>query len=175
MNKDFSNSIKNGFKFLGIYQIIGGLIGGIWTIIYTIQLRNLFFIGLCLIPVFLYAYSIIAGVLLLQKKSSGLTHSTINQFLQLVGISILGWSYRYFSGLFLTIDLDLTNSFGIGFHLGISNWLLAIHSEERTIFLNINLIALFLVVYISKLKVKVHTAWMQEQVERIGESVEPLV
>ena len=172
MKNNYSSQIVTGFNFLGIYQILGGIIGFVLSFIF-IQFAQLSLLALLLVlgAFFLFSYSIFCGVLLLKKKPSGLRHSTINQFLQLFMFSILGYSFKYASGVFLALGFDITNDFIFNLNFGISNWQIEINSGSQTLSLGFNFVALILIFYISKLKIKVQTQWMQDQISEIGESV----
>jgi len=173
MSNNPSSQIATGFKFLGFYQIIGGLIGLVLLLLLlgNQDVFSLWLTLLLLIAFSLYAYSIFCGILLLKKKASGLKHSTINQFLQLVSFAFLGYSYQFASGIIFSIGIDLTKSFDLKYYLGISTWAMSINSDSQVISINLNLVALFLIIYISKLKVKVETQWMENKISEIGNPV----
>ncbi len=93
---------------IGIYQILGGLLGwyaGIYQGFNNII--NHFFIFIIIIVVF--AFSIYCGVLLLSNKiSSGINLSLINQFLQLAQFKIFGFGFEYVAGSYLAIGFSDT-------------------------------------------------------------------
>jgi len=173
MKNNYSPDIITAFNFLGIYQIIGGIIGFVLMLVLLSDLAEIPILLFALLSVafLLFGYSIWCGILLVKKKTSGLKHSTINQFLQLVTVAFLGYSFKYASGVFFTIGFDITDGFLFTFNLGISSWQMEINSGAPTIAVSLNFVALFLIIYISKLKIKVHSQWMQNQITQIGEPV----
>ena len=158
------------FNALGWYQIVGGIIGlgltiwiisGLTTIIGPLLL-------LLLIATGLYGYSIYCGSLLLKRKESGLSHSLINQFLQLVNFSISGFVFQYISGVYLSMGVDLTNSFNFTFNVGVSSWQLAINSDSESLVFNFNFVALFLILWIGKLRRKINKERLENQIASIA-------
>ncbi|MGN6617799.1 MAG: hypothetical protein ACTHJ5_11550 [Ilyomonas sp.] len=124
----------------------------IWLIAQTATITGLILL-LYLFAFALYSYSIYCGTLLLKKKKDGLVHSSVNQYLQLVNFAVLGFGFKYVSGLLLSVGIDLTSSLNIKFNLGLmSSWEMNINSDTERIEVNLNLIALFVILFIDKLK-----------------------
>lgn len=140
------------YKMLGIYQLLGGIIGiglTIWILL-SVQVQfvgQYFFI---VVAFLLYLYSIFCGLMLLKNKKKGLRLSLVNQLFQIVNLSIVGFAYKYISGFFLSFGLDLTNN-NLLFNFGTSSWELAINTNSIISEVHINLIALFLVFFIERL------------------------
>ena len=158
MKQIYSDEISDKLKGLGIYQIVGGLIGLIVTLKVIIEQETfpILLLLLFLIAIMLYSYSIYCGVLVFKLNDRGLFHSLINQYLQLINFTILGYSFRYVSGVYLSTGLDLTNSIKLKFNLGISTWQIIINDNNEFILVSINLVALFLIIFIDKIKRKVN-------------------
>lgn len=137
-------------KALSIYQIIGGLFGicmMIWLIM-TIQLQGVLHYIFLLFAFLLYSYSIFSGVMLLKNKSLQL--SLINQLLQLINFSILGYGYKYTSGFYITAGLNLTN-YNLIFKSGLSSWEFNYGTISELSEVHINVIALSLIILIDRL------------------------
>ena len=152
------NKIKNKdtkLKVLGYYQLIGGIAGlaiTFYLIAQTATITGLILI-LYLIALGLYSFSIYCGTQVLKNKKYSLDISLINQYLQLISFAILGYGFKYVSGLLLSVGVDLTNSFDMKFNMGIMstldmNW----NTDANKIELNLNLVALFFIIFIDKLK-----------------------
>ena len=158
-------------RILGIYQILGGTLGLGLTIWLTTSMDSIFGLILLflLISVGLYSYSIYCGILLLRKKNSGLNHSQINQFLQLLNFTMFGFSFKYISGAFLSVGLDLTTSVQMHFRLGVSTWQITINDNPELFEINLNLVAFFLIVFIDRLKRKIVEEKNRTQVSEIGQ------
>ena len=170
MSDNFKKSIAYRIRVLAIYQISGGILGiglTIWLIM-QMEFTNLIFL-LLLISLILNSYSIYCGILLLNKKKFGINHSLINQYLQLINFSILGYGFTYISGVYFSIGLDLTDSMLFKFNLGVSTWQININRYTDTIYINFNLVALVLIIFINNLKKKISEDKIQSQVSEIGE------
>ena len=171
MKNIFLKEISSKIKGLAIYQIAGGVIGlilTIWLIINQASVSGLLLL-LFLIAIGLYSYSIYCGVLLIKQKSNGLNHSYLNQYLQLINFSILGYGFQYIAGIFLSLGIDLTNSIDFKFNLGISAWQLKINSDTEMILINFNFIALFLIIFIDKLKNKISKEEFDNKLSQLGQ------
>ena len=106
----------------------------------------------------LYSFSIYSGYLLLTKNfKKGLDLSIYNQLIQVVGFGISGFTFEYFSGIFLSLGLNITNDTIINYNAGFNTWILNLGSNS-TLFININLVALGLIFLIFKLKNKPNDA-----------------
>lgn len=171
MENNLSKSIISKLKILGIYQIGGGIIGlglTVWVISgLTITTFPLIFI--LLIAVVLYVYSIYCGILLLKKNISGLKHSLINQLLQIINFSIFGFTFQYISGVFISAGLDLTDSLFLMFNFGVSQWQITINGNKEILILNFNVVALFLVFFIEKLRKEISREQAERQITSIGQ------
>ena len=170
MENNFTKDTASKLKVLGIYQIAGGIIGLLLTfwIIAGLTAFSGLLLLVVLIAIGLYSYSIYCGTLLLKNKILGLRHSSINQFLQLINLIIAGFAFQYISGVFLTIGLDLTNSFNFIFNIGISSWQININGDTEPLILNFNLVALFLILFIENLKNKISKEDLAKQLASIG-------
>lgn len=154
MNVD--QSISRSFKVLGIYQIAGGMVGlGLFVIMLAgLRQFSLLLVGLFVIALFLFTYSVVCGIMCVKGRSSALTHSLINQLLQLFTFSVAGLSFKYTSGIFFTVGVDLTKSFFLTLDAGISNWNMEINGDRETFSLGVNIVALVLISFIIGLKNK---------------------
>lgn len=164
----YSKGINNKLKFLAIYNIAGGLIGFgmiLWLVSSLASFETLVLAFLSIV-ILLYGYSIISGILVLRKHPGALKHSLINQCLQLVGFSFIGVVFRYTSGVYTQVIVDMTESLTFGFDAGVSSFNLAFNTEPARIMLGINFVAVFLVYFILDLKKSI------AKEERDGESSE---
>jgi hypothetical protein len=171
MQNNFSKQTSTKFKVLGIYQIAGGIIGLILTS-WLIGQRHAFsiiVIMLFAIAIALYCYSIYCGTLLVMQKVAGLTHSLVNQFLQLVSFSIAGYIFQYTSGIFVSVGIDLTNSLSYKLDFGTSVWRLGFYTGADVFLINFNVTALYLIIFLDKFKKKVHYEQFDKVIEHLGE------
>lgn len=161
-------------KFIGLFQIIGGIIGlGMLTWLASIQREiNLSLILLIAFIIFLYCYSILCGILLFRNPVPGLRLTFINQVLQVFQIALLGHAYKYLSGFGLVIGCDLTDKFVFSFDFEFSSFLMHFDTGNETRFLKFNTVAIFLSYY-SIVLLERYQAIMKEReiidIEDIGE------
>ncbi len=170
MTLDISKNINLKFKGLGIYQVVGGAIGfglTIWTTAQTGTITGLILLVL-LIAYALYSYSIFCGILLLKKKMSGLNYSLINQFLQLINFAILGFAFKYISGVYLCAGIDI-NTLDFKLNFGVSTWQININHDKELLEVYFNFIAMFLIIMIDKLKKKVVEWNNKTQLSQVGQ------
>jgi len=167
---DNFKKIKPKIRALSIYQIAGGIIGlafTVWLIINNVNSINGLLLFLILVAFALYSYSIYCGALLLRDYTWGLKHTLINQVLQVLNFAMLGYAFQYVSGVYISIGIDLTESFNIKFNTGISAWQINFNSDNQLLYVNLNLIALYLIVFTDNLKVKVRNAEIENQLSDI--------
>ncbi|MEK8181250.1 hypothetical protein WMW71_12960 [Flavobacterium buctense] len=140
-------------KILAIYQLLGGLTGFIGTFYLMLKVSSvnsviLLFLGL-------YGFSIFCGYLLLKKSYiKGLNFSVINQLIQVLSFTICGFAYKFYSGLFLCLGLNLTTDTLITYNAGISTWNFKLNSESLNTELSVNIVALILINVIFNLRKK---------------------
>lgn len=88
------------------------------------------------IIILLYSFSIYSGYTLLTKNfEKGLDLSIYNQLIQVIGFGISGFTFEYFSGIFLSLGLNITNDTIINYNAGFNTWILNLGSNS-TLFIN---------------------------------------
>ncbi len=152
--------MNNTFKklnILGYYQLIGGIIGLLFTlyILLNQSILNGLSMILFLIALGLMAFSIYCGFLILKKQyEKGINFSMINQALQVIGFGVLGYSFKYTSGILLGLTVDLTNDLIIGLNFNVTTWKMNWNSDPDLTYLSINFVAIFILGFIFKAKEK---------------------
>lgn len=156
--------ITHKIKYLGFYQLIGGIIG----ILNTIRLIPNFTqinggIFLLILAIFLlYSFSIYCGYLLIKKQNiQGLNLSVYNQLIQVIGFGVLGYAFHFTAGIYGGIKLNLTNDTIATFMFGQSMARIDINNLNGLTEISINFIAIILLNLIFNLK---------SQVEKIAEA-----
>ncbi len=170
MEDQFSKNIKSNLTNLGIYQIIGGAIGLlfiIWTI-FKSPISPIEALLIYLIIVSLFLYSVFCGILCIKVKKNALNHSLANQILQVFSFAIMGFAFKYVAGFYLTIGLDLADSFNLHFGAGLSKIDFNINNEKKRLEVDFNLVALALIYWIDKLLKKVKEDAAIRQASSIG-------
>jgi hypothetical protein len=166
MQNHTSTETQNELSKLGLYQIVGGSIGIIMVIRALFLNRGFsgseFLIALAMIA--LFGYSVFCGVLCLEPRQNATTHSFINQALQLLSFSLIGYSFEYVAGVYLSIGLDFSGGADLTFGAGVSKLTIAINGEPDTTTVNINLIALLILFWLDRIikKIKEEKAIRQD-------------
>jgi len=148
-----SNS-HSKIKGLGVYQIAGGILGLGLTVLAIPEKPSLTEILFLATTLGLYSYSVYCGIVLFTQKEKALKYSAINQYLQLINFAVLGYGFEYISGGYLSVGIDLTNAMIFRFNMGFSNYQLNINTDNQEGLINLNLLALFLLLFINRLKMK---------------------
>jgi hypothetical protein len=169
MSKRLSD-IQPKLKALSIYQIIGGVIGIVATIhlIVTITQVNGLLLLIFLFAIGLFSYSIFCGVTLLKAPVKGLRLSKVNQLLQAAHFNLFGYAFQYVSGIHFSPGLDLTDSFNFKLNLSLSTWQISLNTREADVIISLNLVALFLIVFIDKAIQQFKIAEQDEKIMQLG-------
>ena len=171
MENNLKKETVSKLKALGFYQIAGGIIGLLltaWTILNLTGIEGVLLL-IVSIAAALYFYSIYCGVLLLKKKITGLRYSLINQYLQLVSFSFFGFAFKYVSGIVLAVGIDLTESFYFIFDAAVSSWQISLYDDSAPFIVSFNFVAVFLILFIEKLKKQISKEQLDNQLALIGE------
>ena len=163
---------KSDILKIGWYQIIGGGIGALIIVYSLITATELMGLNL-LIYIFMalfFAYSIFCGTLCLKHKDNALTHSLINQFLQLIGLAFFGFAFMYVAGLYLSVGLDLSSSIDFKFDIGVSKFDFNINRQHERAEINFNLVAFGLIYWIDKLMKRMKEEKTNIQIATVGQS-----
>tara|TARA_R110000868_G_scaffold74887_1_gene216513 strand:+ start:72 stop:551 length:480 start_codon:yes stop_codon:yes gene_type:complete len=145
-------------KYLGLYQLIGGIIGILNTIRFLPNFTQInggiFLIFLAIF--LLYSFSVFCGYLLLKKRNiEGLNLSIYNQLIQIVGFGVFGYAFHFTAGIYGGIKLNLTNDTIINFMFGHSMAKIDINNLNGFTEISINFIAIILLNLILNLKSEV--------------------
>jgi hypothetical protein len=148
-----TNKVKADLLKIGWYQIIGGAVG-VFLILYLLLISGQFsglVILLYALMLLFFGYSVYCGILCIKSRNDALTHSLINQFLQVLGFAVFGFAFSYVSGLFVSVGLDLSTSIELKFNLGISKFDFKFNREVERIEVSFNLVAFGLIYWIDRL------------------------
>lgn len=140
------------FRFLGIYQIAGGLFGYYLVfqeeIIYVLS-KFVYFI-LILIG---FSFSIICGIVLLGRNiKKGLKFSLINQFFQLFQFELLGYGIYYVAGSYISVGFSDSPTFHILYDSSLfrSAFYISLFLNKNEITISLNIVALFIIIIINR-------------------------
>jgi len=153
MPKNITTETKNELSKLGLYQIIGGAIGillALWLLYNTSDITQ--WVAVLIIVMFLFfCYSIFCGILCLKAKETALTHSFINQVLQILSFSIIGYSFTYVAGIYFSIGFDFTESFKLTFGVGVSSIKISLNINPEITRFEINIIGILILIWVDRL------------------------
>jgi len=157
MEKLISKETELELTKLGLYQLVGGILGlliVLWSIFKSPLLTGPTVLVFLLV-LLLFAYSIFCGTICLRANKNALEYSLVNQMLQLISFAFMGFAFRYISGFYCTIGLDLTDKIKFDFGAGISNLVININNEKDKLSVDLNIVAFALIYWIDKLMSKV--------------------
>ena len=161
-------SIESKIKYLGIYQLLGGIIGILNTLRFlpSFEVINGGILMLLLIIFGLYSFSAFCGYLLIRKRYfSGLNLSIYNQLIQIIGFGVLGYAFHFTAGIYCGIKLNLTHDTIMTFMLGHSAAMLNLNSNPEFTELSINFIALILINFIFNWKTQLEKVTVNIETE----------
>lgn len=158
MLKDLTLNKPDNQKWLkgvGLFQIIGGVIG---IIIIAISLTTQPTSLLTFLTSFsIFAFSIFAGWQAYILKENSLKWTTINQSLQIFSVIIGHFGYLYVSGVCIDATFDFSNGVNLGMSFKLSHFSFEITGNKKQYFVGINLIAVYIIYKIEKIKTEVMT------------------
>ncbi len=133
-------------KFLGIYQIAGGVLGIGRLFLNMEKAKDFAPFGLVI-----FGFSILCGYQLLKGKYEvGMKISIINQFTQILLFALPGFAYSYISGIAIKLALDVTTDISLNMDVGVSNFYFLAFAKHNTTFIGINIVALIIMNVIFK-------------------------
>jgi hypothetical protein len=140
-------------KSIAIYQIIGGLIGFfiLWTIDFSSLSTNK--VVLSIIAILLFTLSIYSGFLLLKNNlAKGINLSIFLNSIQVISFGVLGYVFKFVSGVCIGLNLDLTEDVIVGLLFDVTNFQINGQGSSDALFLGINLIPIIILYFLFKSK-----------------------
>ncbi|WP_233839946.1 hypothetical protein [Dyella sp. 2HG41-7] len=131
------------FRLIGILEVAGGCYGMLSVLPRLIAFGPLHTAVIGLIEFALYAFVLVAGVLLLENSERGIRFSSIAQLLQLPVIALPIFSYGFHCGAFVNVFILLHSPLHpeLAYHFGSQGLALAFGGPSASR-LGINLLAL---------------------------------
>ena len=152
--------LKKKVNFIEIYQIIGGIIGLLFTsyLLFSSSLskyQNLMGYISLVTPFLFFGFCIYSGIQLNRKNyEHGLKLVFISLLMQLIAFDVFGLFYSAINGIGVKLTLDLTNDIIVGFDFHPSHFLIALNSSDDFI-VKINLVTIVMMFYTSKVFQKI--------------------
>lgn len=164
---------KNALIYLGLYQLLGGVIGGLFLLFSLSRDYNLGTWLIVIVMAACMAFSILCGMFCISEKEHSLTLSLFNQIIQLIGFSSAGITFSLMYCPCFIVTFDITHMFSLVFNLQLSHTQILINQEDTSsAWIEINIVACILIAYIGKLKKREKEAIMQAQADELGSIVE---
>ena len=170
MNDTYSTKVISKLRSLGAYQIFGGSIGCllvIWAILNNQTIDLSFFIYGFM--VLFFAFSIYCGILCFKIKIIAVKLSLINQVLQVIGVAMLGFTFKYAAGVYVTAGINLSEVFNFTFSAGFSRFDFAFNTDHHRLEVDLNFVALPLIIFIERLKNHIKQEQNKLVISAIGE------
>ena len=157
MNNYFLQEYYFKLKLIGIYQIIGGLVGlGLTTWLIT-MLLPMPFVVICIIvtSIGLFLFSIVCGIGLWLKKRTAINLSIGLQLLQILSFTLYGYSFKFISGLGVLLNIDFTNKLQPQINLSEPLFRFTYLVDQSDKIISVNLAAILICYFIVDLKRKI--------------------
>ncbi|WP_037320273.1 hypothetical protein [Salegentibacter sp. Hel_I_6] len=152
------NKTRKKLYILSLYQIIGGLIGVGYTIKLLLSIGSINgpLLLILIIAFVLFFFSIYSGYLLFKKRFiQGINLSIINNAFQVIGFGVLGYGFKYVSGLIAGLKIDLTNDIIFTIDFDITNWKMSYNSNPDLTYISINIIAIVVIGFLFNAKERI--------------------
>jgi hypothetical protein len=153
-----SIEIEQRMKFLGYYQILGGLLGTYIVISSFIRVQSLGGLQLLfyLMAIGLSTFSIYSGNLLRTEDIKGIKYSTWCQISQVLQMSFLGFTFGYSSGIEFALGFHLTEVFKTDFSLNYASFIIKYTFQDTgEFYMFVNFIPLVLIYLLGDLEKKI--------------------
>ena len=142
-------------KAIGIYQIIGGALGLVFSLIVFFPFYNIISTVLLIPCTLLYGFSIFTGWTAYKLQDICINLTIANQTLQVIAISIGKYGFYYCAGAGLSFTLDFEPSLNIGFNFTLSAFDLSLNKGPDKYFFGLNLVALYILYKTEKISVDI--------------------
>ena len=153
--------LEKEINFIEIYQIIGGIIGFLFTLylLFTTDLskyqNGIGYLSM-LTPFLFFGFCIYSGIILNKKNYvQGLKLVFISLLMQLIAFDVFGLFYSAINGIGINLTLNLTNDVIAGFDFYPSQFLLALNSNSAIFIVKINLITIAMLFYTAEIFQKI--------------------
>ncbi|QYR21265.1 hypothetical protein KZ483_26890 [Paenibacillus sp. sptzw28] len=152
--------------FISIYQIIGGIMGFLFIYVFNFVIKfkvndkNPFALDnnfILIIGLLMFSLSLLAGILLITNKKIGVTTSLVNQYLQVINLSLTGFQYNFITGILINPKLRFggdQSMIGSDF-IVFSKFNLFFNSYSQGISLTLNLMPILLIIFLYRMNKRV--------------------
>lgn len=158
-----NEAIQKRLSLIGWYEIISGIFGIIITIysasviIKGTQGKYHFLSVIIILSVgLLYSFSVLSGWFLIKMKlKKGVLLSNINQTVQVLMITIAGFSYKFIAGVLIGFTLDL-NTYIININFELPSFSINYSSHSTDLVIGINFMPFIVIYILGKTISKIH-------------------
>jgi len=174
MENHSSRYLDSRITALGVYQVMGGLIG-IYYLIVLLTGRQAIpadYVLIIALGFLLYGFSIFCGVFLFKDRMRGARLSLTNQLLQVISFFVAGFGYDYVSGISAKVDVSFSPQLTTDIESSLSNWVISLRGDTNLNMISFNVVAIFLVIFIIRLQRKIHVHTLEEEAQFDDEPAE---
>jgi hypothetical protein len=156
--------IDSRITALAAYQLIGGIIGLYYLVSLIMSAGRIppLLVMIVALGLACYLFSVFCGIFLFKDRVLGTRLSLVNQLLQVLSFSLFGYGYEYVAGISTTVNIDFLPTYSVSLNSGLSNWYALLNGEGDIRRISINLVAIFLVFFISRLQRRIHQQALEE-------------
>ena len=156
--------IDSRITALAAYQLIGGVIGLYYLIDLVRSAGHIppSFVLIIVLGFVCYLFSVFCGGFLFKDRILGARLSLVNQLLQVFSFSLFGYGFEYVAGISTAVNMDFAPKYSVSLNSELSNWYLLLSGDDETRRISFNLVAIFLVLFISRLQKRMHQQALDE-------------
>ncbi len=141
-----------GLRVVAIFEIIGGGLGLVSTIVYLLKVPlnyDLLNTLLSFYIILFYMLNLFSGIVLILEKKIGYYLSILSNVLQIVGVNIFGLIYILSSLVFLFVTYDSASGVELEFLFG-GRSLISYKETLNSFIIGINIVPIFLLIILIK-------------------------
>ncbi len=175
MENDASRYLNSRITALGVYQVMGGLIGIYYLIVFVTGSHNIPSVTVAIVTLgfLVHCFSIFCGVFLFKDRMRGARFSITNQLLQVISFFAMGFGYDYVSGISAKVDVSFSPEVATGMESSLSNWVISFKGDTSLSMVSFNIVAIFLVIFTIRLQRRIHIQALEEEAQFDEEPAEP--
>lgn len=105
-----------------------------------------------------------------KTRIGALRLSLINQLLQIIGLAMFAFEFKYVAGVHFDLGIDLTESFNITFAAGVSTFSFNFNNEAEKLVINFNVVAFIFIILIEGLKKRIKEEQNKNLISSLAET-----
>lgn len=168
MTSFLTNKIRAKLIFLGIYQIIGSLIGLLFSVVATeLPSYNFISVSICAFTFLFYMFNFYCGILLIIGNPLGLVFSMLTQIFQLLNFSISGFIFRYICGIYFALSINFSAGGLLSTDFRISSYMFGF-IDNRSFIVSLNITAVIILIFTTSVRIQISKERIRQQINLLG-------